>query len=286
MDLLVSTQWLADEIRLTQETGGNDLKVVDATYFLPETGRDPQAAYEAAHIPGTLYLNLTELVDTTSPLPNMLPSAEQFAASMTNLGLGDGNRIVIYDDSPHRTSARAWWMFNLFGARNIAILDGGLGKWRAEGRALESGIPLPSQATFAAYRDDSSYRTKEQVANAIRTGKEQLVDARSPSRFTGQEPETRAGVASGHIPGAINLPYSHLFHADGTWKRSDDLMEAFASAGVDLDRPIITTCGSGITAATLSFGATLLGAKCVAMYDGSWSEWGADPSLPKSTGPA
>jgi thiosulfate/3-mercaptopyruvate sulfurtransferase len=280
MDLLVSTQWLADEM------GASDLRLVDATYFLPEAGRDAAAEYEAEHIPGALYLNLTELADTSSPLPNTLPPAEKFASRMQTLGLGDGSRIVVYDNSPHRTAARAWWMFHVFGAHGVAVLDGGLAKWKAEGRAVEDGKPVLRHRHFTVWQDDSSLRTKDQVADAIQTGSAQIVDARSASRFTGEEPEIRADLASGHMPGAKNIPYSRFFHADGTWKRGDELKALFVDAGIDLDKPVITTCGSGITAAVLSFGAALLGKTDVALYDGSWSEWGAAPATPKATGPA
>ncbi len=286
MDPLVSTQWLADEIGLAEDVGTNDLRIVDATYFLPEAGRDASAEYAATHIPGALYLNLTDLVDSASPLPNTLPPAETFASRMQALGLGDDSRIIVYDNSPHRTAARAWWMFTLFGARDVAILDGGLPKWQAEGRPVESGRPVLRPGPFTVWQDDATYRSKDQVADAIRTGSAQIVDARSTSRFTGEEAETRADLASGHMPGARNIPYNRFFHADGTWKRGDELRALFADAGIDLGKPIITTCGSGITAAVLSFGAALLGAKDVALYDGSWSEWGADPLTPKVTGPA
>ncbi|HEX7873943.1 MAG TPA: 3-mercaptopyruvate sulfurtransferase [Sphingobium sp.] len=280
MDLLVSTQWLADEM------GKSDLRVVDATYFLPEAGRDAAAEYEAAHIPGAFYLNLTELVDTASPLPNTLPPAEEFASRMAALGIGDGSRIVVYDNSPHRTAARAWWMFRLFGTEKVAILDGGLAKWTAEGRALESGQPATRHRHFTVTKDAGAVRDRDQVADALATDSAQIVDARGAGRFTGEEPEPRADIASGHMPGARNLPYSRLFAADGTWKRGDALKAEFTAAGVDLDRPLITTCGSGITAAVVLFGAALLGKTDVSLYDGSWTEWGADPALPKATGAA
>jgi thiosulfate/3-mercaptopyruvate sulfurtransferase len=280
MDLLVSTQWLADEM------GASDLKIVDATYFLPEARRDAAAEYEAAHIPGALYLNLTELVDPTSPLPNTLPPPEKFASRMQALGLGDGSRVVVYDNSPHRTSARAWWMFNLFGAHTVAILDGGLEKWKAEGRPLESGKPTVRHRHFTVWKDESTLRTKDQVAEALRTKSAQVIDARSSSRFTGEEPEPRADIAAGHMPGARNIPSSKLFHADATWKRGNELKALYIDAGIDLSKPIITTCGSGVTAANLLFGAALLGKQDVALYDGSWSEWGADPEAPKATGAA
>jgi len=280
MDLLVSTEWLADAM------GASDLRIVDASYFLPELGRDAAAEFESAHLPGALHLNLTELVDSASPLPNMLPPTEKFASRMTALGIGDGSRIVFYDDSPHHTSARAWWMFRLFGVERVAILDGGLAKWRAEGRPLESGPATTRHRHFTVSRDDRSYRSKDQVADALAANSAEIVDARSLSRFTGDEHETRPGLASGHMPGARSLPYSRFFESDGTWKRGDALRALFAQAGVNLDRPMITTCGSGITAAVLSFGAALLGKADVALYDGSWTEWGSDPALPKATGAA
>ncbi|MET0363153.1 MAG: 3-mercaptopyruvate sulfurtransferase [Sphingobium sp.] len=280
MDLLVSTEWLADEM------GASDLRIVDATYFLPDAGRDAAAEYQAAHIAGALYLNLTELVDTASPFPNMLPPAEVFAARVAALGLGDDSRIVLYDNISYRTAARAWWMFRLFGMQKVAMLDGGLPKWMAEGRALDSGLPTPHPRPFTVSKDAAAVRTKDQVAHALATDSAQIVDARGPGRFTGEEPEPRGDLASGHMPGARNLPYSRLFEADGTWKRGDALKAEFVAAGVDLDRPLITTCGSGITAAILLFGAALLGKTDVSLYDGSWSEWGADPALPKATGPA
>jgi len=280
MDLLVSTQWLADEM------GASDLRIVDATLLLPESGRDAAAEYEAEHIPGALYLNLDELRDTGSALPSMLPPPEKFASRMQALGLGDGSRIVVYDNSPFRTAARAWWMFRLFGAHDVAILDGGLEKWKAEERPVEGGKPSVRHRHFTVWKDEGTVRTKDQVAEALKTKSAQIVDARSTSRFTGEEPEPRADIASGHMPGARNLPYSRLFNADGTWKRGNELKAVFIDAGIDLDKPVITTCGSGITAAVLLFGAALLGKSDVALYDGSWAEWGSDPATPKATGAA
>jgi thiosulfate/3-mercaptopyruvate sulfurtransferase len=280
MDLLVSTQWLADEM------GASDLRIVDATAFLPDSGRDPGAEYEAAHIPGALFLNLDELRDTNSALPGMLPPPEKFASRMQALGLGDGSRIVVYDNSPIRSAARAWWMFRLFGAHDVAILDGGLGKWTAEGRAVESGKPKIRHRHFTVWKDENSVRTKAQVAEAIAAKSAVVVDARSSSRFTGEEPEPRANMASGHIPGSRNLPYARLFNTDGTWKRANELKAVFIDAGIDLSRPMITSCGSGVTAAVLLFGAALLGKTDVALYDGSWAEWGSDPATPKATGAA
>lgn len=280
MDILVSTDWLAENM------GASDLRIVDASYFLPEMGRDAAAEYEAQHIPGAVFLNLKELADMTSPLPNTVPPAEKFASRMQALGLGDGSRIVLYDNSPLRTAARAWWLFEIMGAPNIAILDGGLGKWLAEKREVESGKTQLRHRHFTVWRDDKAIASKQKVLDNIGSKAAQVVDARTMSRFTAEEPEVRPGMASGHIPGSVCLPYSKLFNADGTWKRGHELKGLFHEAGVSLDKPLITTCGSGVTAACVLFGARLLGKKDVTLYDGSWSDWGADPTTPKATGKA
>ncbi|SDA17296.1 sulfurtransferase [Sphingomonas sp. NFR15] len=279
MDSLVSTEWLAAEL------GAADLRIVDASYYLAEHKRDARAEFAAAHIPGAVFLDLAEVADTASPLPTMLPAPEKFASRMQSLGLGDGTRIVIYDASPVRSSARAWWMLRHFGVRDVAILDGGFSKWRAEGRAVESGEPAPRHRhfTIAAIRDD--VRDLAAMRANIDSGAEQVLDARSASRFTGEEADPRPGVAPGHIPGSKHLHYATLFNADNTWKTGDALRAAFDDAGIDLAKPLVTTCGSGITAAGLLFGAHLLGADG-ALYDGSWSEWGADPATPNATGEA
>ena len=279
MDALVTTDWLAGEL------GASDLRVVDATYLDAALGRDPAAEYEAAHIPGAVFMDLGELRDTDSALPMTLPSPEKFASRMQSLGLGDGSRVVLYDNSPWRTAARAWWMLRYFGAHDVAILDSGLAGWRAAGRAVASGKEQLRHRHFTVWADVKAVRTMDQVKAALESGDEELLDARSAARFTGAEPDPRPATDAGHMPGAKNLPYGQLFNADGTWKQGDALRQAFTEAGVDLDRPVVTTCGSGVTASVLLFGLHLLG-KAGALYDGSWSEWGADPSTPKATGGA
>jgi len=277
MDALVSTDWLEKELNAF------DLRVVDATWLMPGEG-DAAAAYEQAHIPGAVFMDLAELADSHSSLPNMLPSAEKFASRMQSLGLGDGSRIVIYDQSPYKTAARAWWMLRTFGAHDAAILDGGLAKWRAESRPVESGKPQVRHRHFTAWADSKGVRTLDQMKANVGSRAEQVVDARGADRFAGQVAE-RAGVQPGHIPGSKNLPYTQLFNADGSWKQGEELRRAFEQAGVDLDKPVVTTCGSGVTAAVLLFGLHLLG-RDAALYDGSWSEWGADASTPKELGAA
>ncbi len=280
MELLVTTDWLAREL------GASDLRIVDATWLMPDSGRDAVAEYQAEHIPGTVFMDLGELADTGSTLPNMLPPPEKFASRMQSLGLGDGSRIVVYDDSPYKTATRAWWMLMLFGAHDVAILDGGLAKWKAEGRALESGKPTLRHRHFTVWKDESGVRDKAAMLANIDSGKAEVVDARGAGRFTGDDPEPRADMASGHIPGSHNLPYTELFNADGTWKQGAALSAVFGRAGIDLSRPMITTCGSGITAAAVLFAARLTGKTDVALYDGSWSEWGLDPATPKAQGAA
>lgn len=280
MDSLVSTQWLAEEM------GASDLRIVDATAFLPEHGRVPRLEYEACHIPGAVFMDLAELVDTASPVPNTLPSAEKFASRMQTLGLGDGSRIVIYDDSPVKTSTRAWFMLTKFGAQNVALLDGGIAKWKAEGRKCAQGFETLRQRHFTVWSDESHVRSKADVLANLDSNAEQVMDARGAGRFTGEVPETNPALASGHIPGARNLPYSSLFNLDGTWKSPDAIRSLFEAAGIDLSRPLISSCGSGMTANVLIFAAHLIGKEDVSLYDGSWSEWGMDPATPKATGAA
>jgi len=276
MDSLVTTEWLAGEM------GASDLRIVDCTKHLPGTGRDPQAEYEAGHIPGAVFMDLSDLVDSTNPVENMLPSAEKFASRMQSLGLGDGSRIVLYDDSAVKTSARAWFMLKMFGAHDVAILDGGIAKWKAEGRPLTQGKESLRHRHFTAWHDDSGVRSKAQVLANLHSKGEQVVDARGAARWSGAEADPRPNIASGHIPGSFNVPFTQLYNADGTFKDQAGIKAAFTEAGVDLERPVITSCGSGVTACVLLFGLHLIGKDDAALYDGSWTEWGNDPDTPKA----
>jgi len=280
MDMLVSSDWLAGAL------GAKDLRILDATSFLPGTPRDARAEYLAAHIAGAQFLDLDTLKDKDDPRPSMVPTNEQFAARMAALGISESDRIVVYDNSPLGSAARAWWLLRLFGARAVAILDGGLQRWVAEGRRTDNGEAVPGVGAFAAAKDEREIRTKADLLANLASCAAQVVDARGAPRFSGADPEPRPGMVSGHIPGSVNLPIARLLDAQGLWKRGDELRETYREASVDFDKPLIMSCGSGITACNLLFGAALLGKHDVTVYDGSWSEWGADPATPKATGTA
>ena len=280
MDSLVSTEWLAAEMDAC------DLRIVDASKHLPDAGRDARAEYEDGHIPGAVFMDLSALIDPLAPVENTLPPAEQFAAQIGALGLGDGSRIVVYDDSAVKTSARAWFMLRHYGAQNVAILDGGIAKWIAEGRPLARGMETQRPRHFTVWSDPDQVRSKAQMLANVASHAEQVVDARGAARFSGALPETRPGIASGHIPGSLNLPYTALFNPDGTYKDKAGLTAAITAAGIDLTRPVVTSCGSGVTACVVLFALHLIGKDDAALYDGSWTEWGADPATPKAVGEA
>ena len=276
MDPLVSTEWLA------QQLGQADLVVVDASWHMPSSGRNGHDEFVQAHIPGARFLDIDAVRDTSDPAPHMLPSADQFAAAMTELGVGSSDRIVVYDNSPIRTAARGWFMLRHFGAAQVAILDGGLQKWTAEGRQTEQGEVTPRKAHWSVSERPEVVTKAQLQAGADAT----LVDARGTGRFEGSEADPRPGVAPGHIPGARNLPFASLYRDDGTFKPVEELRALFDRAGVDADAPFIATCGSGVTANSLIFAAYLIGNDATRLYDGSWSEWGTDPATPKAMGPA
>jgi thiosulfate/3-mercaptopyruvate sulfurtransferase len=280
MDSLVSTEWLAKEL------GASDLRIVDASWHLPDSGRDAAAEYEAAHIPGAVFMDLRDLVDASSSVPNTLPQPEKFASRMQTLGLGDGSRIVLYDDSPVKSATRAWFMLRMFGAHDVAILDGGIAKWKSEGRPVQQGKQTLRHRHFTVWQDDKNVRTKADMLRNLHERAEQVVDARPAARFAGETPEVSPGVASGHIPGSRNVPHTALYNSDGTMKSAEELKQVFTGAGVDLGKPVVTSCGSGMTASALAFALNRTGKEDVALYDGSWSEWGADPDTPKATGAA
>jgi len=271
---LVSTQWLAEH------RDAPDLKVVDATWFLPTLQRDAKAEYARAHIPGAVHFDIDDIADEHSPLPHMLPSAAKFSSRMRKLGLGDGTRIVVYDNNRYSASARAWWMLRLFGHPEVAVLDGGLAKWLAEGRPVDDRPVIPREAHFTARQNNLLLRDLEQIRANLVARREQVVDARPGGRFAGSEPEPRAGLRGGHIPQSLNLPHLDLVAGDGTLLPAAELRARFEAQGIDPRRPIVTTCGSGVTACTVALALHQLGAAEGAVYDGSWSEWGGRRDTP------
>ena len=277
MDSLVSTVWLAEHL--------GDVRVVDASYYLAEHARDARAEFEAAHIPGAVFLELATLVNPSSPLPMTLPPAAAITGRLGALGIASGEPIILYDASPVRPAARAWWMLRMAGIVDVAILDGGFARWQAEGRPTTAEHEPRPPVLHAPAAPAETLATFDAIRAIVGGGGTQIVDARSPARFAGTEAETRPGVEPGHIPGSRNLHYATLFESDGTWKRGEALAAAFAGAGIDPSKPVAATCGSGVTAAILVFAAHLLGHR-MSLYDGSWAEWGSHPDTAKALGDA
>lgn len=276
---LVSTAWLADHL------DQSDVVVLDASHHLPAAARDARADFAAGHIPGARFLDLASLFDAASPVPYALPQPEQLAERLASLGVPPGARIVLYDDSAIRSAARAWFMLTSSGWAEVAILDGGLAKWRSEARPLAGGATDITATTPAALHAPRAVRSKADMLANLDTHAEQVLDARSADRVYGSGIDPVHGGQNGRIPGALNLPFTEVLNPDGTYKAVAELRAAFERAGVDLARPLVGTCGSGVTASVLLFALHLIGKADTALYDGSWSEWGADPATPKAQGP-
>jgi thiosulfate/3-mercaptopyruvate sulfurtransferase len=274
---LVSTEWLA------QRLSAPDIRVVDASWHMPAAQRDAREEFLQQHIPGAVFFDIDEIADTASPLPHMLPEPAKFASRVKRLGLGDGNRIIVYDSTGLFSAARVWWMFRVMGHLDVAVLDGGLPKWMAEGRPLDDMPPVPRERHFTPRPNHMLVRTLDQMRRNLETKSEQVIDARSEGRFHGRDPEPRQGLRSGHIPGSKNIPYTAVLNADGTMKTADELRAVFRSTGLDLHKPVTASCGSGVSAAILLLAMAMLGAKDGALYDGAWAQWGADTSLPVAT---
>ncbi len=279
-DALVSTEWLASHL------SAPDVRVVDASFYLPAQKRDPKAEFAAQHIPGAVYFDIDDIADSDNPLPHMLPSPEKFSSRVRKLGLGDGNKIVVYDTTPMTGAARVWWMFRAMGHKDVAILDGGLPKWMAEGHPVTDDVTVAREKHFTARLDNTLVRSVDDVRTLLDSKREQVVDARAANRFRGEVPEARAGLRIGHMPGAFNLPYNDLIDPKtGTMKPAAEIKARIAAAGLDASKKVTASCGSGVTACVVALALYLTGAPDAAIYDGSWTEWGGRTDTPIVTGP-
>lgn len=275
---LVSTDWLASHMR------DPDLRILDASMYMPGSDRDAKAEYAEGHIPGARFFDIDDISDSRSDLPHMAPPIEKFMSRLRAMGVGDGHQVVVYDGAGLFSAARVWWLFKLMGQNDVAVLDGGLPKWVAEGRELEDMPPIIRDRHMTVRRQAHLVKDVTQVSAASKLRDQEIIDARSPGRFRGEEPEPRPGMRGGHIPGSKNVHYSSLLNADQTMKSPEETRAIFEAAGVDLSKPAITTCGSGVTAAILSLAMTRMGKDDHSLYDGSWSEWGMFPTVPVATG--
>jgi len=275
---LVTTDWLATNLQ------NPDIRIIDASWYLPDMKRNGKGEYGKAHIPGARFFDIDEISDTRSNLPHMAPTPEKFVSRMRAMGIGDGHKVVIYDGSGLFSAARVWWLFKLMGKNNIAVLDGGFPKWLKEHRAVKSGPVLIRDRHITVQFQENLVKDVTQVSAASKLGNQLIVDARAPGRFSGTDPEPRAGLRSGHIPKSQNMYYRELLNSNGTMKSENALRDAFTNANIDLSRPIITTCGSGITAAIISLALEIIGHKDHSLYDGSWTEWGQFSQLQIETG--
>jgi thiosulfate/3-mercaptopyruvate sulfurtransferase len=275
---LVSTTWLAAHLK------DPDLRIFDASWYLPDMNRDAKAEYAAGHIPGARFFDIDEISDHRSEMPHMAPPVEKFMSRMRAMGVGDGHQVVVYDGAGLFSAARVWWLFRLMGQKNIAVLDGGLPKWKAEGHPVTTEPPVIRDRHMTVKYEGHRSRDVTEVARASKLGDHAIIDARAPARFRGEAPEPRAGLRAGHIPNSQNVFFKDLLNDDGTMKPPTALRTIFMDAGVDLQKPAITTCGSGVTAAVLSLALERIGKTDHSLYDGSWSEWGMYADLPIATG--